>query len=79
VLQAIRHAHCITDVIARSLGTAAHPNLMPAWEYVVSVHERAGDEAGVREARKSLLKCKSAGLRGRDSSHKPKQRKRRGK
>ena len=73
VLQAVKHANCIPAVLARMANVAAHPNFVPAWEYVVSVHRRAGNKEQEAAAQRALLKCRSAGVRSRDASHKSRQ------
>jgi hypothetical protein len=72
-VQAYAHASNIVEFISRSLGSSSHPHVMPAWEYVESLHRRGGDEDGAAYAHKKALQCKSAMQRSRDISHKPKQ------
>jgi hypothetical protein len=51
----------------------SHPQLAQAWEYVAGLHDAGGDDTGAANARKLANKCKSAGLKSRDASHKAKQ------
>jgi hypothetical protein len=74
-VQACQHADFITDLLSRSHNSASSPELLSAWEYNLSVHERAGNNEGVERARKAALKCKSAAVRGAGGAHKPKQMK----
>lgn len=55
-------------------GNQFHPSLRPIWAFVESLHTMGGDAEGAAQARKSMLKCKSAQMKGRDSSHKSKSR-----
>lgn len=73
-MQAFKHAQLFVESIGRLVGSDTDPSLHSAWQYVASVHARAGDVKGQQAAQTKALKCKSAALRTRDASHKTKQR-----
>jgi Tfp pilus assembly protein PilF len=77
-VQEIKHAHSYVESVCRIFGGETDPNLYSAWMFVAEVHERSGDKEGGQAAQTKALKCKSAAVRIRDTSHRSKQRGRKG-
>jgi Tfp pilus assembly protein PilF len=77
-MQEIKQANAYVEAVCRIFGGETDPNLYDAWTYVAEVHQRAGDKEGHHAAQTKALKCKSAAVRIRDSSHKSKQLGRKG-